>query len=524
MASCEKQNPTVYNPEDHIISFSSSKISGCVSDSSWNAADKLGFFLIDNTTQEPLESNIPYTVDQAGQSVTFSPVSSSSALSYPETGSVDLTAYYPYQSSMQGSIYAIDVQDQSNLSAIDLRVATKLEDKTDNSTSQDLTFQHRLSRLYLKIQAGTGIDLEGVSVKMTNLYNSATYDVNVNDKTFDFTAVEATDLILNHKSESSDEITILALIIPQQNNRNTIILTHKDGTEVTFTPSGDFSASMQRNYTLTLHSQAVDLNSYMLTTWGDDTAEEEIPIPNVLIPGLDWDYKQELIDCGCDLNNDGDISYYEAESLLRLSVSTNALEELDQLHYLTNLQSLTVSGANIVSFDVTSNTELLELNCYGASITGVNIPYNTKLVSLDIMSPLVQSVNTVNNTQLKSLILNYTGITSLDLSQNKELAVLGIYGDKIESLDLSNNPLINTLAIEGSTMTQIDLSIQTALEYFTVKETAFQTLDISMAPNLSQFKSSFNPDLAEVFYDSQTQTISSWSYDNTVTTLVDINN
>jgi hypothetical protein len=201
ISSCKKDNSAAPpDPGDKAVAVQfGSNIGGIVyragtsllkaTGSSWDAADAIGVFMVDNGTVNVRnsEANKKY-VTTAGDG-TFTPATSTDTVYYPINGDkVDFIACYPYASSIASlGAYPVNVADQSNPAAIDLLYAKATNssngyDKT-NALPVTLSFSHQLSKLTLNVSApisSTQIapaDLTGMTVSIAGLNTQAQFDL-----------------------------------------------------------------------------------------------------------------------------------------------------------------------------------------------------------------------------------------------------------------------------------------------------------------------------------------------------------
>ena len=90
----------------------------------WDAGDKIGVFMVKNGTGLDASGivgggdNVAYTTTTGNG--TFTPTAG--GLKFPADGSaVDFIAYYPYTGSLDNYTYAVDLTDQRRPSTIDLQ-------------------------------------------------------------------------------------------------------------------------------------------------------------------------------------------------------------------------------------------------------------------------------------------------------------------------------------------------------------------------------------------------------------------
>ena len=92
---------------------------------------------------------------------------------------IGILAYYPHTTDLENGIYTVDVEDQSDLSTIDLMAAGM---QTANRINNTVTFnfEHKLSKIVLTFKPGDGMalsELTGMKVQLTNQQTLATFDV-----------------------------------------------------------------------------------------------------------------------------------------------------------------------------------------------------------------------------------------------------------------------------------------------------------------------------------------------------------
>lgn len=176
MASCTKDDIASIEVDSTVVNFGSSEIMTKAYDATWEAGDQVGIYM---STRRGANISVSaanymyYVAGEGGSSVAFTPYSD--AISYTEGSNATFFAYYPYTADMVGTIYPIDVQDQSDLTAIDLMVSDQVSSRTD----VQFTFEHKLSKLILNLYAdqegiATLSDLEG---GINGMYTTASYDI-----------------------------------------------------------------------------------------------------------------------------------------------------------------------------------------------------------------------------------------------------------------------------------------------------------------------------------------------------------
>ncbi len=200
----------------------------------WDANDAIGVFMKTGTgLSNVLAANKSYTTNGDGE---FKPSATDQNINYPETGSVDFIAYYPYKASLTNNTYPVDVTSQSNQPAIDLLYSNNATGLNKTSTVANLSFSHQLAKVEFTVKSGYGVtDLSGLTAALNAVNTKADFDL-------------ATGTLAN-PSQSAD---VAAKITAQTSSvlAEAIVLPVADasGKLVTFTlPAGKFTLTLPAN-------------------------------------------------------------------------------------------------------------------------------------------------------------------------------------------------------------------------------------------------------------------------------------
>ena len=146
-------------------------------DATWEANDEIGIFgFTQGDAPAQAYTNVRYVT--TGGDGAFTP--DGTTIYLPTDGSsLDFVAYYPHTTDLENGIYTVDVEDQSDLSTIDLMAAGM---QTANRINNTVTFnfEHKLSKIVLTFKPGDGMalsELTGMKVQLTNQQPKATFDV-----------------------------------------------------------------------------------------------------------------------------------------------------------------------------------------------------------------------------------------------------------------------------------------------------------------------------------------------------------
>ena len=146
-------------------------------DNQWEKNDEIGIFgFTQGDAPTQAYSNVKYVT--AGGNGRFTPDGTTIYLPVDDSY-LDFVAYYPHTTDLENGIYTVDVEDQSDLSTIDLMAAgTQTADRSKNTVA--FNFEHKLSKIVLSFDAGDGMalsELAGMKVQLTNQQTLATFDV-----------------------------------------------------------------------------------------------------------------------------------------------------------------------------------------------------------------------------------------------------------------------------------------------------------------------------------------------------------
>lgn len=257
-------------------------------------------------------------------------------------------------------------------------------------------------------------------------------------------------------------------------------------------------------------------------------AEFEEGTINVLNKMIDPGFKYYCQLMKFDADEDGVLTVEEARAVTEINVSEwhkvfQKIESLAGIEYFTSITSLKCYGNNIVSLDLSKNTELTELNVATNSLTDLDLTNNTKLVALSFGRNLIERIDLsncpdlenlqfyesdhltsidvsanpkikeivarvcpklttltfTNNPALENLYCYQCNLTSLDISKCPALKILYSFSNKLTVLDLSKNPVLEILSCEDNQLTSLDVSNNTALKTLYCHKNRMATLDAS---------------------------------------------
>ena len=181
-----------------------SHIEGMVSrasGSAWSDGDKVGIYM--NAGGTDFE-NYEYTASADGALT-----AAGKTLKYPEEGTADFFAYYPYQTSISNKTYAVNVSDQSDPTKIDLLYATQTG--VGHEDVVNFGFTHELSQIVINITKDETINsLSELTIKASGMNTQA--DFMLGDGTLN-AKDSKTDFDMNVKVDG-ETATAEAIVIP----------------------------------------------------------------------------------------------------------------------------------------------------------------------------------------------------------------------------------------------------------------------------------------------------------------------
>ncbi len=240
--------------------------------------------------------------------------------------------------------------------------------------------------------------------------------------------------------------------------------------------------------------EARSANIYFVSELGKDTITvNQEGNKNAVVTFANETFKKFLRKRNLDLNKDSEFSVSELEAITELTLwnrvkssyytfQTDAIADLSDLQYLTNLEYLDIQGvpAGLKSIDLSKNTKLRSLNCANTAITNIDLSNNTELEELNLSATKISSIDLSKNTKLKKLhIGGCLQLTSLDVSALTELTMLNCAYANITELNVANNTQLVALYCSGNALTELNVSTLAVLERLICDDNQLTTLDAS---------------------------------------------
>ena len=183
-----------------------------------------------------------------------------------------------------------------------------------------------------------------------------------------------------------------------------------------------------------------------------------------------------------DIKNLKGIEHFK--KLEQLYCNFSELISLD-LSKNTELRSLSVNNDNLTELDLSKNTKLEELQCNNNKLNSIDLSKNTELRELRCSNNKLNSIDLSKNTGLMYLICSNNKLNSIDLSNNIELVYFICSNNKLTSIDLSKNTGLEDLNCNNNKLTSIDLSSNTKLKRLDCYNNKLTSLDLSNNKNVN---------------------------------------
>ncbi len=193
---------------------------------------------------------------------------------------------------------------------------------------------------------------------------------------------------------------------------------------------------------------------------------------------------------------DGDIIPYEfLDEVDELDLCGLGISSLKGIEHFKALEQLDCSSNQIITCDLSQNTELRVLVCEKNKLTSLDLSNNEKLQQLNCQDNRLTALDVTFQEDLTHLICDNNELGQIDVSHNTKLVKLSCNDCELTVLDVSSNPNLVDLYCNGNKFKELNLTNNTKLENLYCEKPLFRSLDIAYPPN--------KPDLGK---GSQTRT------------------
>ena len=189
-----------------------------------------------------------------------------------------------------------------------------------------------------------------------------------------------------------------------------------------------------------------------------------------------------------DTNGNGVLDFDEAEAVKSIDIYQSNITSLEGVEFCKNLTYLKCGSNQLISLDVSHNTELTYLSCPSNQLTSLDVSQNTALEELFCYNNQLTSLDVSQNTALTYLNCDRNQLLSLDVSQNTVLTLLDCWSNQLTSLDVSHNTELTYLSCHSNQLTSLDVSDITELQTLYCRSNQLTSLDVSQNTLLTDLR------------------------------------
>ncbi len=180
---------------------------------------------------------------------------------------------------------------------------------------------------------------------------------------------------------------------------------------------------------------------------GNCRAECKVTVNSV--PWIDAEFAKVLQQRGY-IKDAATVTPSEVENITDINVSGGALISLKGIEYFSSLQILNCWSNNLISLDLSKNTQLKYLDCWNNQLETLDVSKNTQLRTLYCPGNQLTTLDVSKNIQLINLNFRDNQLTALDVSKNMQLTELVCFNNQLISLDISKNTLLANFSCFGN--------------------------------------------------------------------------
>lgn len=304
-----------------------------------------------------------------------------------------------------------------------------------------------------------------------------------------------------------------------------VVDTSKTGWCKVFPISGK-AGEGQVQITASVNDSFADRQVYIVIKAGEAEASvsvlQKMGTGMINIPIPDKEFRYYCIE-NFDLDNDGMISYREAQSVEEMEItSTSRIGSLKGIEYFRSLKKLVCSfsyyDSPILTLDLSANSELTHLSIDYKRIKLLDLTKLTKLTSLSLMSTGLKTLDLTHNTDLTTLQCSDNNLTTLNLSHLTKLEYLDCSQNSLTTLDVSKNTNLKELRCHRNKLTNLDTNNLDNLENLDCNNNSLQSLNTANNKKMLHL-SCFSNNLTAIDISSNTALKELYCSWNSITTL-----
>ena len=175
-SACSKEPDIRDDDASDAVRFSTNISLTKVSDTRWESEDRVGIFMT-NTDNQLISDECSNRKYIPASDNNLTPDGAVNTLYFPKDGSgVNFHAYCPY-AELDGTIFGIDLSDQSNQSSVDFVYAANRDGKNKNDSDVLLSFEHILSKVVLEVSMADGTEAGNLSCTIYGMNTKADFNL-----------------------------------------------------------------------------------------------------------------------------------------------------------------------------------------------------------------------------------------------------------------------------------------------------------------------------------------------------------
>ncbi len=212
---------------------------------------------------------------------------------------------------------------------------------------------------------------------------------------------------------------------------------------------------------------------------------------------------EALQQAGVDRNNDGTISFREAERVEVLRIEPGRISDLTGIGSFIALDTLSIVMNPLKNVDLSMNSVLRYLELQGCGLENLDVSSNYNLTYLDCSGMLameshLESLDLSNNIELGTLICSENDLLSLNTQANINLRVLKCGYNRIDKIDVSGNTMLEVLACNNNLLEELHVEALVNLQTMISCGNRLTRLDLSSNTSLTRIGIDNMPMLTEV--------------------------
>ena len=196
-----------------------------------------------------------------------------------------------------------------------------------------------------------------------------------------------------------------------------------------------------------------------------------------------------------DTNEDKALSIAELQAITEISFpkcptstyvwTTISAANLSGIEYMTNLETLDITGSKVTSLDLSNNTKLTSITAADTKLTALDVSMLPELTYLNVGASPIESLDLSNNTKLTYLCVSGCALKELNVSALTELTVLDCAYNNLTALDVAANTKLVGLYCNGNKLTELNVSALSSLARLNCEHNQLAALDVTANSNLT---------------------------------------